>query len=256
MRDTHSLSDSTQLDAVVGHMLAAVARAEVLTEPFSHCYLEDVFPPALYAQIRAHLPDPGAYKDLRHRDAVRTDGSSTRQVMPFNDRTLAALDEPRQAFWCLLHRALTDPRLEAALFARLAPTLRRRSAGERTAYPKGGLFRDLSGYQIQPHRDAPRKLITTQFYLPDDHSQEAFGTSLYTRSWRGRLRHELSKLGIPSEQPVFERVKTFAFAPNSGYAFVVGKHSWHGREPIPAGLGDRYSLMNIYYANPHEKFYD
>jgi hypothetical protein len=42
------------------------------------------------------------------------------------------------------------------------------------------------------------------------------------------------------------------FLPNTAYAFAVLNtfrlKSWHGRTAIPAGLGDRNSILNIWYA--------
>ena len=58
------------------------------------------------------------------------------------------------------------------------------------------------------------------------------------------------------QRPEFEHLETFSFLPNSGYAFVVGEKSWHGREKIPEGMGNRYSLMNIYFEDNDVPFYD
>ena len=88
--------------------------------------------------------------------------------------------------------------------------------------------------------------MTTQLYLPADESQREFGTTLYKRSLKGRIIRELNKISSTKRRE-FEQLKTFPFLPNSGYAFIVGKKSWHGREPVPEGLGSRFSLMNIYY---------
>ena len=97
--------------------------------------------------------------------------------------------------------------------------------------------------------------MTTQLYLPADESQREFGTTLYKRSFKGRIIRELNKVSSTKRRE-FEQVKTFPFLPNSGYAFIVGKKSWHGREPVPEGLGSRFSLMNIYYNHPDVPFYD
>ena len=52
--------------------------------------------------------------------------------------------------------------------------------------------------------------------------QESFGTSLYTRSFKGRINRELNKIS-KVQRPEFEHLETFSFLPNSGYAFVVGE---------------------------------
>jgi hypothetical protein len=247
------------LDQVVDHMVDAVDRAEAIDEPFSHLYMTGVFPEPIYMRFRDFFPADGVYKDLKHKDALRADGSSTRKVFPFGESRLEQLPPESRRFWTLIRDALSHPRLQQALFRSLGTDLRIRVSAEDTAgiaaYPKSGLFRDLSGYRISPHLDVHSKLVTTQFYLPLDNSQQDFGTSLYTRDWIGRINRELKKLGLSSLRE-FTHVKTFPYAPNSGYAFVVGKKSWHGRSEVPEGKGDRYSLMNIYYRTPDVPFYD
>ena len=92
-------------------------------------------------------------------------------------------------------------------------------------------------------------------YLPADEQQRDFGTTLYKRSLKGRLIRELNKISS-TQRREFDQVKTFPFLPNSGYAFIVGQKSWHGRESVPEGLGERFSLMNIYYKSADVPFYD
>jgi hypothetical protein len=40
------------------------------------------------------------------------------------------------------------------------------------------------------------------------------------------------------------------FLPNSGYAFPVSRHSWHGREEVPDALGERHSILLFYFRDP------
>jgi hypothetical protein len=46
------------------------------------------------------------------------------------------------------------------------------------------------------------------------------------------------------------------FLPNTAYAFSVLNtfrlKSWHGRSTIPASLGERNSILNIWYAKPED----
>ena len=85
-----------------------------------------------------------------------------------------------------------------------------------------------------------------QLYLPKDRSQLGLGTALYKR----RLT---SLRGLVSWHGRFQKVKQFAFAPNSGYAFVVSnslrRKSWHGRELVAPGSGVRNSILNLYFAS-------
>jgi hypothetical protein len=108
------------------------------------------------------------------------------------------------------------------------------------------VYRDRDGYQIKPHPDTRKKVVTMQLYCPTDTSQEALGTTLYRASLKG-----LFNVGSYCLEPV----KTIPFLPNVGYAFVVlkanhslSKISWHGRPAIKTDQ-PRISILNTFYAN-------
>lgn len=112
------------------------------------------------------------------------------------------------------------------------------------------LYRETEGFEIPPHTDTRRKVVTMHLYLPAGRDQLGLGTALYRRrrlawtpgEWRRR----------------FEKVKQFPFRPNSGYAFVVNntltRKSWHGRETLPPGSGVRNTLLNTFYEEPRGEF--
>src|SRR5437763_15504440 len=62
-------------------MVAAVDRAELRTHPFDHIYMEEVLDTTTYQALLAGMPERRFYHDLKHQDAVRKDGSSTRLRM-------------------------------------------------------------------------------------------------------------------------------------------------------------------------------
>ncbi|QKX16174.1 hypothetical protein [Microbulbifer sp. YPW1] len=246
--------------AVRDHLVSRLRETVAQDQPFSHLYLENFFPDSVYQRILA-CPPPAEYcKGLNHKEAMRSDGSSTRQVFPFNPGNLERLQGEAQTLWRGITEGMQAPEVKQALFECLGTDLASRfkvttsAVPDIEAHPKTGYFCDHSGYQISPHRDVARKIVTMQVYLPADRSQESMGTSLYERGIIGRLQYEFRKLGL-GKKSGFREVKRFPFVPNSAYAFVVGKHSWHGRPEIH-GESERRSLMQIYYANPSEPFYD
>ncbi|WP_439135938.1 hypothetical protein [Pseudomaricurvus sp.] len=254
-------SGSSVDETLLSYLLASIERAEYYEEPFCHLCFTDFFPVDVYQKMMSLQPRGQFYKDLNHKEALLANGSSTRQVLPFNPQRLDELDEEEQHFWSVIQKTMADERLRQALFHKLSVGIGQRLKIDKSeaktvpAWPKGGLFIDKSGYRISPHRDVFTKLVTTQFYLPADDSQKELGTSLYRRDWKGRLNREFNKLGLAQRQE-FTHEKTFPFMPNTGYAFVVGPKSWHGREPLPEGSRERRSLMHIYYLKPDVKFYD
>ena len=234
---------------VLKHLLHEVAATGVSPTPYSHFYLEKAFPESVYAQMLELLPEAGAYGADNPRKHTRDDGLVTRNVLSLSEPALRALPEQQRIFWNELATALTSTELKRAVFARLSKDLSRRfriapeAIDSIIAYPKPALVKDLGGYEIAPHCDTRSKIVTMQFYLPPDASKADLGTAVY----RMRLFRLKNLISLRNR---FEKVKQFSFQPNSGYAFAVGRKSWHGRETVPMASGERNSLMLIYYAQP------
>lgn len=225
---------------VLAHLLARVRAAPVWNEPFTHTYLEDVFPADVYAALLAHLPPAERYA----RGANEPNGRH--EVRSFYHLTTAGvrrLPDGARDLWRGVASALTDDALKRELYAGLAPDLSYRfgvpeaEVPDLSGHPRPTLYREVSGYELPPHPDTLKKVVTMHLYLPADASQLDLGTALYVRTPAG-----------------FTKVKQFPFRPNSGYAFAVSdrgaRQSWHGRERLPADAGVRHTLLNTFYADP------
>lgn len=264
MSATLSASAETVEQAIRTHLVKAFADVRLDRDPFSHVYLENAFPPDFYSVLLDALPDTGLYTPDNPRKYAQTAArprppsrasslvegllhvSSSRYTLPLNEGGLARLPEPIRALWTGVAAALRSPELKAQIFARFADELSGRFRTDRTAldrieaHPRPTLIRDFSGYWIAPHPDTRAKIVTVQFYLARDHSQRDLGTSLYRR-------HLLNPRNLLSLKNMFQHVRQMEFLPNSGYAFAVGRHSWHGREAIPETSGERNSILLFYY---------
>jgi hypothetical protein len=233
-------------------LLRVVESTPAEHEPFSHIYFENLFPEDLYAEMMVNLPPPEKYKAINVYKHSSDDGVSTRDVMPLDAENLGTLPFAQREIWRNVAVALASPELKAAVFRKLAPDLSLRfdippaQVEKIVTFCKPSLMRDLEGYEIPPHPDGRAKVVTMQLYLPRDRSQLGLGTALYKR----RLT---SLKGLFSWHGRFQKVKQFAFAPNSGYAFVVSnslrRKSWHGREKLPPGAGVRNTILNLYFAS-------
>jgi len=236
--------------AVLEHLCRVIDAVEVCSWPYCHFYLENAFPDDVFARMLELLPDPPAYVADNPRIHTRQDGLVARNILSLTaPDVLARLPDEQRSFWTEIGDALTAPRLRQVVFAKLSKDLSRRFRvpAERLnfvpAYPKPALVKDLGGYEIAPHRDTRSKIVTMQFYLPEDRSKADLGTAVY--------RQRLFRLkNIMSLRNRFEIVKQFSFSPNSAYGFAVGPRSWHGRDTVPMASGERNSLMLIYYAQP------
>jgi hypothetical protein len=237
-------------EVVLEHLCKVINEVELSSWPYSHFYLEKAFPDEVFKEMLRKLPAASAYGGDNPRIHTREDGLITRNILslsrpgPVNELP----DEQRQ-FWSEIGDALTSPRLKQVVFNKLSKDLSRRfrirpdQLDSVAAYPKPALVKDLGGYEIAPHKDTRSKIVTMQFYLPQDMSKADLGTAVY--------RQRLFQLkNLVSLRNRFETVKQFPFAPNSGYGFAVGQRSWHGRGKVPMASGERNSLMLIYYAQP------
>lgn len=221
--------------SVQEQMVAAVDRAELRTKPFDHVYMEGVLDRATYRDLLTAMPGRRFYHDLRHRDALRKDGSSTRLRMYLYPEMLRGLPEEQKKVWLPVARALCSQALEEAFKRKFRASLEERfgKAAEKIGvYPIPILLRDQPGYKISVHSDVPTKAITVQFYLPADESQRHIGT----------IFHESDK------DAGAKRTTQMPFLPATGYAFPVTQtKSWHSAAETSANDGERVTMMVTYY---------
>jgi hypothetical protein len=240
---------------ILEHLLGRIERTLAIEAPFSHLYLENVFPDEVYEELLASLPDPGSYSRAHERYG-KADGDSVRWMYHLTPERINDLPDETQEFWRGLAAALTAAQLKEAMYSKLAVDLAFRynvpfdEVSRLPGYSRPTLYRETDGFEIPPHPDTRKKIVTMQLYCPRDGSQLDLGTALYRRKllgwplggWRNR----------------FDKVKQFAFRPNSGYAFVVNNtlthKSWHGREQLPVGAGVRNTLLNTFYDQQRQEY--
>ena len=241
---------------VLGHMVRRVAATPAEDAPFSHFYVEDFIPADVYGQLLAQFPDQEHYSPAAERHYSQGEGQYVRSMFALTAGAVEKLPAGPQALWRAVAAALAAPQLKQVVYAKLARDLAFRygvheaDAAGLKGHSRPTLYRETEGFEIPPHPDTRKKVVTMHLYLPEDLSQRELGTALYKRrplalplgGWRHR----------------FAKVKQFDFRPNSGYAFVVNntltKKSWHGREELPPGAGVRNTLLNTFYETPRDGY--
>jgi len=252
MENTQVFNRKEVSESFLGHLLETLKKTKTVNDPFSHFYMENVFPESLYANLLEQLPDSKDYRALSLKKYARADGTSTRDLLEISDEGVSVLKQSKGEFWLGIADALKSDSLRNQVFDMLSVDLTdrfkvsREALKEIEAYPKPAIIRDVGGYKIAPHPDVKKKIVTLQFYLPKDRSQEDLGTALYKR------KYSLGGMLILKRQ--FEKVKQFSFLPNSGYGFSVSGKSWHGREVVSMSSGVRNSLLLIYYTDPKKGY--
>lgn len=245
-------------ERTLASLLDGVAAAPAEMYPFAHVYFQNLFPADVYSEMLAALPDSAHYAAAAERHYGDATGNSVRWMYSLSHDGLDRLPPRHCELWRGVAAALADPALKRAVFAKLAPDLAYRFGVSESAVPdlpghsRPTLYREVDGFEIPPHPDTRKKIITMHLYFPADCSQLGLGTALY--------RRRAFALPMGSWQRRFEKVKQFEFRPNSGYAFVVNntltKRSWHGRERLPEGAGVRNTLLNTFYGEPRDGYGD
>jgi hypothetical protein len=236
------------------HIARRIAAAETQADPFPHLFVEEFFPPFVYRELLARLPQKQHYEPFQYEKHATQSGVSTRDHFPLTARVIGRLDQQDSALWYAIRDALRSPEVKQATFTKLADGLAFRY-GVRPeqvcelpgfAYPE--LFRETGGYFIKPHPDTRRKVITMQIALPADDTRPDLGTQFYRRS--------LNPLALLREPRGFEIARQAPFRPNFGYAFVVlntlSLKSWHGRTTLADGSAVRNTILNIWYERAEE----
>lgn len=241
---------SRRAQQIVTHMAQQVSNATVEDAPFQHFYVAQVFPPDVYADILASLPDRNSYRPLNIKRWKNDKGESTRDQLFLSEGEVDRIDTTKRDLWEDLTAALESDELRRAVFAKFKDDVSLRlgcppdEVLSRQMFPSVSLVRDFKDYKIKPHPDGQPRVITMQFYLPHDDTQIELGTSLYKK-----LPMAYRLLGR-----TFEEVKRFKFLPNSAYAFAVNdcetRQSYHGRETIGETTGARDSILVMWMSSP------
>jgi hypothetical protein len=234
---------------LVAHAVASIESADHFSVPFPHIFFRDFFPTDFYRDLVQSIPTKG-YDPIT--------GTGTRMALRLYGDNVEKIDPELRSAWAAVSAMLTSKEVERAIRIKLIDGLEIRARGDKVPsahdlklVAKPVIYRDSDGYQIKPHPDTRKKVVSMQLYCPADASQEALGTTLYRASLKGLMHVDSYCL---------EPVKTMPFLPNVGYAFVVlkayhslTKMSWHGRPAITTDR-PRISILNTFYMNEHVGF--
>ena len=237
-------SPVTLADELTAHAVASIEAADCFAGPFPHIVFRDFFPADFYRDLTKSIPTEG-YDPIT--------GTGTRMALRLYGDNVDKIDVGLRPLWAAASTMLASKAVEQAIRTKLHDGLEVRARGDKLPsvadvklVAKPVLYVDKDGYQIKPHPDTRKKVVTMQLYCPTDNSMEPLGTTLYQASLKG-LFHVNSYC--------LEPVKTIPFLPNLGYAFVVLKAyhtltgmSWHGRPPIKTDRA-RISILNTFYMN-------
>lgn len=209
-----------------------IRSAKVSTNPYPHVYVTDVYPTNVYACIRRFMPGGD---DAAHLAGIyRRTQKKPRFSIPLRDdkgpfstsnkRSTAVKALANLKFWNEFSKYMGGAKILDAWLSLFQSTLKKRigSRSNKKLYYSMDLTRDLTGYNIRPHRDTPNKYVTTLYYLPETAENPFIGTVAL------RQKGSVKKNQAYQEWKHFDIAKAAAYVPNVAFAFVPCERSWHG----------------------------
>ncbi len=232
--------------SVMRHVIGRVHETPVERSPFPYLVVDNVFPPDYYQEMLRQFPAETVMRTLAETGRVEPGNYEERRVTLFDADGFSRLSPDQREFWGELSDWLHDAQLLHAFTAKfgefLEPRIEHIVAAEGALRTRGDalLVHDCTRYAIGPHTDAPHRLVTFLFYLPDDEGLRELGTSIYTPK-----DPSFTCWGGPHHaRDNFHRVDTVEFLPNRLLAFPKTERSFHGVEPIEREDVQRRLLIN------------
>jgi FkbM family methyltransferase len=238
-----SLSESTR--EAFEHVSKKIADCTVETRPFPHVVIDQIFPDAYYRRMQEMFPAESALIPLSETGRTGT-GYKERMVCLFNDEHFDHLDPERRSFWLEFGKWMYSEEFITKVTERFLPWCTNRLTevferkGRMRVSSDALLVSDRTDYSIGPHTDAPHRLISFLFYMPDDRRYQELGTSIYRA--KDPEFHCPGGPHYPFEN--FERLGTVEFIPNRLMCFVRTGRSFHGVEKVSQADVDRRLLIN------------
>ncbi len=221
----------TEKSTPLSHVVRRLRTAQVVTEPYPHYYLENVFPADYYRALLDHLPASEVYQNLFEVTDLKLDHFRHRDQRDLNEGWTRALPDDLRNFWDSFDEWFLGSDFAQAVLESFAEPMRERF-GHRAVWPtvavESQLIRHRAGYFLGPHSDLHTKLVVLLIYLAQDDSALHLGTSLY--------RPKDPSFSCPNSTHYsfedFVKVETAPYKPNSMLAFVRSDISFHGVEPL------------------------
>ena len=217
------------------HVIYQIANAPIREYPYPHIYVDSVFPPDFYADLRRNWPTAGHLVTLESTGRVPKGAYPERFIMPLRKSEVDKLPEASRLFWTAFAEWLVvGHRFMEALIRKFEPFAKQRFGTnlEHAEFSSESLVvRDHTNYNIGPHTDAPHRLMSLLFYCPDDESLRHLGTSIYAPLDAGFRCNG----GPHYPHALFRKVTTMEYRPNTLFAFFKTDHSFHGVDPITDG---------------------
>lgn len=231
--------------SVEAYVRYRIANAPLLTFPFPHFFIRDIFPDDFYTSLISYLPDQEFFNRTARAIAVPQDGYKERSICSLKDLENNHSNAQSALFWQSISSWMLSKNFSSLIAEKFEDTLIERFGvlGEEQVVSEARMVLDRKNYAIGPHTDAQQKLVSLLFYLPRDTGHAHLGTSIYIPN-----DPDFACAGGPHYNfDGFTKVVTMPYVPNSLLAFAKTDQSFHGVERIQDDGIERHVLLyNLY----------
>jgi hypothetical protein len=239
--------DRIPLADVRRHLASAIASAALVTEPTTHMVVREVLPAEVYDLLVSAIPPSELFPS---RDPVKRDFemSALDSAPPLTRRMWRLFDEDIVAG---MIAPLVFERFRSAIVAHYAETGGERFGEQAAAIPHrtfaGRIQLRHPGYQLKPHLDPKRVVITGLCYFPRPGETAEYGTQLFTTD-RPIVAPGLATFFPESAGAQCTLARTVPYEANTMLVFVNSRAAHGASLPVGAALSERYTYQ--FYVKP------
>lgn len=251
-------SKSVIVDTLSGldkHIEKRFAETPVITQPFPHLVIEDIFPEEFYQKIQANWPE------IHH---FLEDGSNFILPVTKGCNEECNLEYKNKMFWRLFGEVIVNRYIKPRIIEKFAPYFHLKLA-MKNFDPKNlnrienffecrldCLKMQKYFYAIGPHIDQLNVYAPILIYLPETNDQPDFGTSFYY----GPDNPNPNEIYYKAPYSLKFAKKT-VYKRNTLVTFLQSPRSWHSVEPIKNTNYLRRVYVSVIFHSPEfmDKYY-
>ena len=249
------------------HIIKKISSSPLITEPFGHKFIENIFPENYYKDLLLNLPSQSYYIPITKTGSVPSNYSPERFIFNLLDKeNMNKLDQENKVFLGELVNILLSKELFLSVTSDFSIIIDNRlnNLSEHEKKKIGtnnfnfsirtALVKDFTKYNLGVHTDTVGKLMSFLFYIPKDNTLSNIGTSLYkpiNKIDSDTKKNLIEDQHFTEEQTKknFKKIKTCSFIPNSLFIFPRTELSFHGVEEVNIEQKERNVLLLNYFIN-------
>lgn len=217
---------------VHNHVIKKIKGASVISLPYEHIVIDNIFPENLYKQLTENYIPDNILNSLKNYKRVGDGYSDSRHILKLQSN-MPYMEEKLRNVWQNFAKYIS--------YHFIHLILQKFNISEHDLFSDILYVKDKQSYSLGPHTDKVAKILTCLFYIPITDSNKNHGTSMYVpldENFRcaGGPHHDFNK---------FKLHKTIEFIPNRLFCFKKSDVSFHGVEPVTENIERNLIIFDL-----------